>query len=87
MGLDAVELVMRTEDEFGIQISDSDAEKIITVGDLADCVQRSVALKMRQPPKTEEIWLRVQLIVVEELGVKPEKVTRQAQFVRDLGID
>ena len=31
--LDLVELVMALEDEYGIEISDEDAEKIITVGD------------------------------------------------------
>ena len=31
--LDTVELVMAFEEEFGAEISDSDAEKILTVGD------------------------------------------------------
>lgn len=33
--LDTVELVMALEEEFGIEISDEDAEKIQTVGDVA----------------------------------------------------
>lgn len=31
--LDQVELVMELEEQFGLEISDEDAEKIITVGD------------------------------------------------------
>ena len=31
--LDTVELVMALEEEFGIEIPDEDAEKIVTVGD------------------------------------------------------
>ncbi len=31
--LDIVELVMAFEEEFGLEISDEDAEKILTVGD------------------------------------------------------
>jgi acyl carrier protein len=31
--LDLVELIMKFEDEFGAEISDEDAQKIVTVGD------------------------------------------------------
>ena len=43
--LDVVELIMALEDAFTIEISDTDAEKISTVGDLASLVAR----KARQP--------------------------------------
>lgn len=36
--LDAVEIVMALEEEFGIEISDEDAEKCATVGALMDYV-------------------------------------------------
>ncbi|MCR9142760.1 MAG: acyl carrier protein [bacterium] len=36
--LDTVELVMALEEEFGIEISDEDAEKIQTVGDVSKYV-------------------------------------------------
>ena len=37
--LDAVELIMNLEEEFGIEIEDSDAEKLKTVGDVINYVQ------------------------------------------------
>jgi acyl carrier protein len=38
--LDTVELVMALEEEFGIEISDEDAEKIQTVGDVAKYIDK-----------------------------------------------
>lgn len=35
----------------------------------------------------EETFEKVRDIVVEELGVNPEQVTREAKFVEDLGAD
>ncbi len=39
--LETVELVMALEEEFGIEISDEDAEKIRTVGDAIDFIAKS----------------------------------------------
>lgn len=41
--LDMVEIVMASEDEFGIEISDEEAEKIITVQDAIDTIGRLLA--------------------------------------------
>lgn len=40
--LDVVELVMELEDEFDMEISDDDAEKIVTVGDAVNYIQSLV---------------------------------------------
>ncbi len=40
--LDVVELVMELEDEFGMEISDDDAEKISTVGDAVNYIQSNM---------------------------------------------
>lgn len=37
--LDAVEIIMGIEDEFGIEISDEDAEKFKNIGDIVDYVE------------------------------------------------
>jgi len=41
--LDLVELIMSLEEEFGMEISDEDAEKIKTVGDAQEYVEEHVA--------------------------------------------
>ena len=40
--LDIVELVMAIEEEFDIEIPDSDAEKVVTVGDFVDYIKENV---------------------------------------------
>ena len=37
--LDAVEIVMAVEDQFDIEVSDEDIEKMATVGDIVEYVQ------------------------------------------------
>ena len=40
--LDIVELVMALEEEFDMEIPDSDAEKVVTVGDVVDYIKDSI---------------------------------------------
>lgn len=40
--LDIVELIMALEEEFDTEIPDSDAEKIVTVGDVVDYIKEHV---------------------------------------------
>ena len=40
--LDIVELIMALEEEFDIEIPDSDAEKVVTVGDVVDYIKDNV---------------------------------------------
>jgi acyl carrier protein len=40
--LDLVELVMALEEEYNMEISDEDAEKILTVGDVIEYIQSHV---------------------------------------------
>ena len=39
--LDIVELIMALEEEFDIEISDTDAEKIVTVGDVVEYIKEN----------------------------------------------
>ena len=86
MGLDAVELVIAIEEEFNLQISDADAEKLGLLGDLHDYVVRALQQRGETPDETE-VCERLKKIVVAQLGVRPEHVTKSAHIVNDLGAD
>lgn len=40
--LDTVELILQFENEFGIEIPEEDSEKIVTVGDAVDYIEKYV---------------------------------------------
>ena len=46
--LDTVELIMRFEEEFGVEIPDEDAEKITTVGDAIEYVNQKAEAASNQ---------------------------------------
>lgn len=67
MGLDSVELVIRTEDEFSITISDDEAAAAITVGDL----YRTVLAKLDVTPGclTSKAFYITRRALVDALGI------------------
>jgi len=52
--LDTVEMIMEIEDEFGIEIPDEDAEKLVTVGSAIEYVKKKVAAKAENKENEEE---------------------------------
>jgi acyl carrier protein len=84
MGLDTVEMVMAIEEEFKIEIPDSVAEELLAVGDIRDYVCK-VLRKRGETVDEDVIWERVKKLVVDQLGVPPERVTPSADIIRDLG--
>jgi len=73
MGLDGVELLMATEEEFGISVPDHDAWGIETPRQLADYVARRLGehVQLNEPhcrSQAHFYWLRANL--VEQLGLK-----------------
>ena len=86
MGLDVVELVMAVEEEFGIEITNEAAMRMLTVGDMQDYVTET--LRSRGAPiDAQEIWKRLCEVIIYQLGVRPDEVKREAEFVRDLKAD
>ena len=51
--LDTVELIMALEDAFNLEISDEDAEKLLTVREVVEYLQKKVANKQEQKDRTQ----------------------------------
>lgn len=86
MGLEVVELVIATEEHFAIRSDDEETAKLVNCGLFCDYVVGK--LRARGDLRTEdEVWSQLKAIIVEQLGVKPEEVTREAKFVEYLGAD
>jgi acyl carrier protein len=86
MGLDTVELVMAVEEEFSLEIPDSESAKLVRVGDLYRFVLQT--LRHRGDVVDEDaIWKRLTDVIVAQLRVQPERVTPDARFIEDFGAD
>jgi acyl carrier protein len=86
MGLDTVELIMRVEEDFGIGISDREAEQLTTVGQIHQHVL--AALRQRgTPADAEKVFSQLREIICDQLGINPEVVVPGASIVDDLGAD
>jgi len=77
---------MAIETEFNIEIPNEDAARLGVLGDLSDYVV--AALRQRgETPDEAQIWQRLSTLVVAQLGVRPDEVTRSAHVVKDLHAD
>jgi acyl carrier protein len=56
MGLDAVEMVLEVEEDFEIKIEDHDAQKIVTVGQLHECIVSKLPANSRWEVTRAGVW-------------------------------
>ena len=90
MGLDTVELLIELEQHFDITVPDEKAGKMLTVGDVYEYILEALAKKRHAivPELAKEVvWNQIVEIFVNQLGVKPEEVTKTSRIVQDLGAD
>lgn len=87
MGLDTVELVMKVEDHFAIEIPNAHAAKLATVGKLHGYVVAELQRQGRFDGDLDKVYAQLRDIICRQLGVRPEDVIRTARFVDDLGAD
>lgn len=86
MGLDTVELLMAIEEEFGITIPNAEAAQVRTIGDLHQLILRLTETEARTPAAAA-VWERVVTVVAAEMAIPTDRVTPDACFAEDLGID
>jgi acyl carrier protein len=88
MGLDTVEIILWAEDKFGIEIPDADAAGIKTVGEFSEYIYRRLLIGGDFNAQSESvIFERIKAYLISHVEVKPELIFREAEFVRDLGLD
>jgi hypothetical protein len=67
MALDGVELVMAIEEEFGIDIPNSDAEKMVLVGDVYEWLKIRIATTEPIDCRTQKIFYKTPPCTCSEL--------------------
>jgi len=101
MGLDVVELVIRVEEEFALDLPDDECGQVRTVGDLyrlvlkklnldylpAVEVERNPAPDRRKPWITASVWYTLKDIIVDQLQVNEDDIREDSTFLGDLGAD
>jgi hypothetical protein len=86
LGLDSVELIFAIEAAFDVTITDAEASRLRTLGD----IHRLLVVKLspnNTPPDERAVWERLCDVVVAEQGVPRKKLIPAAEIGRDLGID
>jgi hypothetical protein len=80
VGLDTVEFVMSVEKEFGIEVPDADAERLLTPGAVV-----SYLMTRRADLPRAEIEGTIRRLMEDELGIT--EFGWDQEFVKDLGVD
>lgn len=88
LGLDTIELILWSEQEFEIDISGSDTVNIFTVGQFSRYINQKLFDLNGSATTTEaEIFEKIKSFLVSELRIPPDKIDRDSNFVKDLRLD
>lgn len=78
MGLDGVELVMEIEKAFEINIPDQEAEKIITVGDMYNCVWNHIQKWHSDKCNSQVLFYRLRNMLATMFGINKNLIRTDA---------
>lgn len=80
MGLDSVEILVNVENAFGITISNYEAEKIATVGDIHNVVWRSLQGRQSMRCKTQQLFYKFRYILAVKFNIPKETIELDASL-------
>lgn len=80
MGLDSVEILVNVENAFGITISNYEAEKISTVGDIHNVVWRSVQGRQSMRCRSQQLFYRLRYILINKFNAAHEGIVPEASL-------
>jgi len=80
MGLDSVEILVNVENAFGITISNYEAEKIATVGDIHSLVWRTLQGRQSMRCKTQQLFHKLRYTLATKFHVPKEAIELNASL-------
>ena len=80
MGLDSVEILVNVENAFGITISNYEAEKISTVGDIHNVVWRNVQGRQSMRCRSQQLFYRLRYILINKFNATHEGIVPEASL-------
>ena len=78
---------MAVEDHFSFDIPNEVAETLFTVGSLHSYIVSELRRLGRSDVDPAQIYSELRELICKQLGVKPEEVVPEAEFVKDLRAD
>jgi acyl carrier protein len=80
MGLDSVEILVNVENAFGITISNYEAEKITTVGDIHNVVWRNVQGRQSMRCRSQQLFYKLRYLLISKFQVPREDIEPDASL-------
>lgn len=80
MGLDSVEILVNVENAFGITISNYEAEKIYTVGDIHNIVWRNIQGRQSMRCRSQQLFYRLRYTLINRYNVPREAIELDASL-------
>ncbi len=88
MGLDAVELVLATEQHYAISLADDEVSKTETLKSFCQLVrQKCVEKDSRRAASYADIYTFVTVLLHSEFSIALDKIYPDSRFVKDMGLD